>query len=68
MVPENDLAALRDRMLYLLDNDDLRAEFSRKAREDILREASIERMFSGFKECVDYLIALRRSMHIDNPR
>lgn len=57
VVRENDLVALRDRILCLLDNDDLRAEFSRNAREDILREASIEKMFTGFKACVDYLIA-----------
>jgi glycosyltransferase involved in cell wall biosynthesis len=55
VVPRNDIASLRDRILCLLDNDDLRAEFSRHAREDILREASIEGMFSGFKACVDYL-------------
>jgi glycosyltransferase involved in cell wall biosynthesis len=56
-VPRNDLVAFRDRMLYLLDNDDVRAEFSAHAREDILREASIEGMFGGFKACVDYLTA-----------
>lgn len=55
VVPRNDLAALKERILFLLDNDDVRAEFSRHARQDILREASIEGMFSGFKQCVDYL-------------
>jgi glycosyltransferase involved in cell wall biosynthesis len=61
MVPRNDLASLKERILFLLDHDDVRAEFSRHAREDILREASIEGMFSGFKQCVDYLTA--RSVH-----
>ena len=55
IVPHNDLASLRDRILYLLDNDTMRAEFSRHAREDILKDASIEGMFSGFKDCVEYL-------------
>jgi glycosyltransferase involved in cell wall biosynthesis len=55
VVPRNDLALLQDRMLYLLDNDRVRADFSRHAREDILKEASIEGMFSGFKDCVNYL-------------
>ena len=55
VVPSNDLASLRDRILYLLDNDKVRADFSRYAREDILKEASIEGMFSGFMDCVDYL-------------
>ncbi len=55
IVPHNDLALLQDRMLYLLDNDRVRADFSRHAREDILKEASIEGMFSGFNDCVNYL-------------
>jgi glycosyltransferase involved in cell wall biosynthesis len=55
IVPSNDLASLRDRIFYLLDNDKVRADFSRRAREDILKEASIEGMFSGFMDCVDYL-------------
>jgi len=61
MVPRNDLASLKERILFLLDNDEARREFSRNARQDILREASIEGMFSGFKQCVDYLTT--RSMH-----
>lgn len=55
IVPRNDLASLQDRILYLLDNDGVRADFSRHAHEDILTEASIEGMFSGFKNCVEYL-------------
>jgi glycosyltransferase involved in cell wall biosynthesis len=55
IVPRNDLAMLKDRMIYLLDNECVRADFSRHARESILKEASIEGMFSGFKDCVSYL-------------
>lgn len=55
VVPRNDLVSLRNHILCLLDNDDMRAEFSRHAHHDILREASIEGMYSGFKACVDYL-------------
>jgi glycosyltransferase involved in cell wall biosynthesis len=57
VVPRNDIGSLRDRILWLLDNDHVRAEFSRNARQDIMREASIEGMFSGFKACVDFLTA-----------
>jgi glycosyltransferase involved in cell wall biosynthesis len=57
IVPRNDLPSLRDRILCLLDNDRLRAKFSSHARQDILQEASIEGMFSGFKACVDYMTA-----------
>jgi glycosyltransferase involved in cell wall biosynthesis len=55
MVPRNDLTQMKERLLDLLDNDALRAQFSRHAREDILREASIEGMFSAFKDSVDYM-------------
>ena len=55
MVPANDLAALEDRLLYLLDNDRVLAEFSQHAREDILEHGSIENMFRGFKDCANYL-------------
>ena len=54
-MPENDTAALKEKMLLLLRDDALRARFSAAAREDILRDASIERMFSGFRECMTAL-------------
>lgn len=55
VVPRNDVASLRDRILWLLDNDAVRSQFSRNARQDILGEASIEGMFSGFKACADFM-------------
>jgi glycosyltransferase involved in cell wall biosynthesis len=55
VVPDGDIAALRARILQLLRDDDLRARFAQAAREDIAREASIERMFSGFRDCVTAL-------------
>jgi glycosyltransferase involved in cell wall biosynthesis len=54
IVPENDVAALRDRILYLADNDEIRAQFSANARQDILKRASTEGMFQGFRQCVEY--------------
>jgi glycosyltransferase involved in cell wall biosynthesis len=56
MVPHNDVASLRERILFLLDNDEVRAAFARNAREDIHADASIEGMFSGFKDCIQFLI------------
>ena len=56
VVPEGDLAELGRKTRALLEDDALRAEFSRHAREDILREASIEGMFSGFLSCVQSLV------------
>jgi glycosyltransferase involved in cell wall biosynthesis len=55
IVPENDVAALKDKILLLLRDDRLRGEFSRAAREDIARDASIETMFGGFRSCVEAL-------------
>lgn len=57
IVPENNIDELKKRIVLLLKNDTLRAEFSRNAREDILREASIEIMFKGFLDCVMALTA-----------
>jgi glycosyltransferase involved in cell wall biosynthesis len=55
MVRENDLAELKEKMLFLLDNETVRNEFSRHAREDILREASIEGMFQSFRRAVEFV-------------
>lgn len=55
IVPENDIEELKKKILLLLGDDEMRARFSRNAREDILREASIENMFEGFLECVNAL-------------
>lgn len=52
IVPENNVAELKQKLLLLLRDDALRAELSRNAREDILGEASIETMFSGFRDCL----------------
>jgi len=59
MVAEDDLADFKAKMLLLLDDEELRREFSRHAREDILREASIEGMFQSFHQAVDFAIAAR---------
>lgn len=52
IVPSGALAAFTERMLYVLDHDDLRAKLSRNAAVDIRREASPEVMFQGFRKCV----------------
>jgi len=52
IVPEGDRLALRDRLLFLIDNDDERRRMSDNARRDILANASIDGMFNGFLSCV----------------
>jgi glycosyltransferase involved in cell wall biosynthesis len=54
IVPKDDTSALRERILYLADNDEVRAEFSANARADILKRASTEGMFQGFLKCAEY--------------
>lgn len=56
VVPEGDVAELGRKTLALLKDNELRAEFARHAREDILSNASIEGMFSGFLTCVQSLV------------
>ena len=53
MVPADDVGQLRQRIFELLDDDALRTRFSAAAREDFLKEASIEQMFDGFLRCVE---------------
>ncbi len=51
VVPENDVAGMKEKLLLLLRNDALHAQFSAAAKEDIARQASIENMFRGFLDC-----------------
>lgn len=53
MVGENDLRELKEKIIYLIDNDDIRYNFSKNAREFILKNASVKNMFNGFKKCID---------------
>jgi glycosyltransferase involved in cell wall biosynthesis len=61
IVPENDIAALRERILYLADDDEARARFSAHAREDIRKRASTERMFQGFLKAVETVCRHQKS-------
>lgn len=55
MVPENDIATLKEKLVFLMDNDDVRCEYGRNARNDILKNASMEVMFKGFRDCLEFL-------------
>jgi len=55
LVPNNDVEELERKIMYLLTDEAARKAFSENAREDILREASMEQMFKGFKQCLDSL-------------
>lgn len=60
IVPENDLVQLKEKLLLMMRDDALRARFSADARESIMKEGTIERMFSGFLDCVKYLYSRKR--------
>jgi glycosyltransferase involved in cell wall biosynthesis len=55
IVPENDISALRERLLFLFDHDAEREAMGRNARKSISEQASIEGMFLGFLSCVSRL-------------
>ena len=67
MVRENDLVELKERMLFLLDNEEVRNQFSRNAMEDIRREASIEGMFVSFRDAVEFTQTRDRAIAGDCP-
>ena len=62
IVPENDLHALREKIIYLIDHDEVEPHFRETPEEDILKEASIEGMFTGFRDCIEFIISNRNSM------
>jgi len=59
IVPSGSLAAFEERMLEVLDHDELRAQLSRNAAVDIREEASPEIMFQGFHQCVERIAGHR---------
>ena len=55
IVPEDDREALRDRLLFLINNDAELMRMSDNARRDIVKNASIEDMFNGFLSCAEHI-------------
>jgi len=52
LVPENDLDELKKKILYLVENENIRKAFGENAKKDILEFGSVENMFSGFLNCL----------------
>jgi len=55
VVPCDDLNELKNKILSLIEDDDKRREFSLMAKKDITENASVEKMFRGFKNCIESL-------------
>lgn len=53
IVPSNDLNELKNKIIYLLKNEDVRKEFSDNARKDIKENASADKMYQGFKQSLN---------------
>jgi glycosyltransferase involved in cell wall biosynthesis len=57
LVPDNDITGLEEKIFYLIDNNSIRRKFSNAAQKDILQCGSVENMFNGFYQCVQYMTA-----------
>jgi len=55
MVEKGDIVSLAEKLKYLLENDDVRIEMGKKAREEILTKGHIENLCLGFLECLNSL-------------
>ncbi len=50
LVGNNDVESLKEKLLYLIDNEPIRRDFGERARKRILDVASIDNMFQAFKD------------------
>jgi glycosyltransferase involved in cell wall biosynthesis len=48
LVKDNDIEELKNKILYLIDNEKIRLEFGNNAHRHILKVASIENMYEAF--------------------
>lgn len=55
VVDEDDTAALKERLVFLLQNEAERQRMGANARHDILERASVDGMFDGFLACAQHL-------------
>lgn len=53
IVKNNDVDALKKKILYIIDNNEFRQQLSENSRKHILKVASIENMFNAFKDSCD---------------
>jgi len=54
IVPKGDIPALADKLLLLLDDDELRKRFSDEARREISENGHIDKLCEGFRDALMY--------------
>jgi len=54
IVPRGNVQAMAEKLLLLIDNNELRRRFSDAARQEIKENGTIDRMCAGFKEALFY--------------
>jgi len=54
IVPRGNVGEMAQKLLLLLDNDELRLRFSRTARREIAENGNIDRLCAGFKAALCY--------------
>jgi glycosyltransferase involved in cell wall biosynthesis len=62
LVEEDDLEGLKEKVLFLLENDQERIRLGENARKDILENASMEGMFAGFLQNIQRVLELAGSI------
>jgi len=58
--PRGNIKELAQKLLLLIDNDALRAQFSRSARREIQENGSIEKMCAGFRDALCFAIGSKK--------
>jgi len=59
IVPKGDIEKLKEKIEYILHNEKLYRSFSHSAKQKIKKEGSIDKMFRGFKDSVDYCLNVK---------
>lgn len=62
IVRNNDVDALKEKILYIIDNNEFRQQLSKNARKHIIKVASVENMFNTFKKCCDKVIKVQNKL------
>jgi glycosyltransferase involved in cell wall biosynthesis len=63
IVPDGDIPAMAERLSALLTDDELRKRMGEAARREILENATIEKMFEGFRKAVAHCVGQEHRLY-----